>query len=197
MLKKCIAVVSVMLALVLSLIIIFEISDAQAMGGGTITAAQTKNTQDTSPQENTIQAIPLSNPASDPASETGVWKPAEEETTAPKENTSDATSTTVPVPEPTTVPVPEPETEPSQETTSEDTDPAAPTDESEPTEETTSPTETLEELEEVAPTEPVFFSEEVSYSNEIVDEEADTIPEKYGRYVPCLLYTSPSPRDRG
>lgn len=88
MLKKCIAVVSVMLALVLSLIIIFEISDAQAMGGGTITAAQTKNTQDTSPQENTIQAIPLSNPASDPASETGVWKPAEEETTAPKENTS-------------------------------------------------------------------------------------------------------------
>lgn len=173
-----------MLALVLSLIIIFEISDAQAMGGGTITAAQTKNTQDTSPQENTIQAIPLSNPASDPASETGVWKPAEEETTAPKENTSDATSTTVPVPEPTTVPVPEPETEPSQETTSEDTDPAAPTDESEPTEETTSPTETLEELEEVAPTEPVFFSEEVSYSNEIVDEEADTIPEKYGRYVP-------------
>lgn len=184
MLKKCIAVVSVMLALVLSLIIIFEISDAQAMGGGTITAAQTKNTQDTSPQENTIQAIPLSNPASDPASETGVWKPAEEETTAPKENTSDATSTTVPVPEPTTVPVPEPETEPSQETTSEDTDPAAPTDESEPTEETTSPTETLEELEEVAPTEPVFFSEEVSYSNEIVDEEADTIPEKYGRYVP-------------
>ena len=184
MLKKCIAVVSVMLALVLSLIIIFEISDAQAMGGGTITAAQTKNTQDTSPQENTIQAIPLSNPASDPASETGVWKPAEEETTAPKENTSDATSTTVPVPEPTTVPVPEPETEPSQETTSEVTDPAAPTDESEPTEETTSPTETLEELEEVAPTEPVFFSEEVSYSNEIVDEEADTIPEKYGRYVP-------------
>lgn len=184
MLKKCIAVVSVMLALVLSLIIIFEISDAQAMGGGTITAAQTKNTQDTSPQENTIQAIPLSNPASDPASETGVWKPAEEETTAPEENTSDATSTTVPVPEPTTVPVPEPETEPSQETTSEDTDPAAPTDESEPTEETTSPTETLEELEEVAPTEPVFFSEEVSYSNEIVDEEADTIPEKYGRYVP-------------
>lgn len=184
MLKKCIAVVSVMLALVLSLIIIFEISDAQAMGGGTITAAQTKNTQNTSPQENTVQAIPLSNPASDPGSETGVWKPAEEETTTPEENTSDATSTTVPVPEPTTIPVPEPETEPSQETTSEDTDLAAPTDESEPTEETTSPTEALEELEEVAPTEPVFFSEEVSYSNEIVDEEADTIPEKYGRYVP-------------
>lgn len=184
MLKKCIAVVSVMLALVLSLIIIFEISDAQAMGGGTITAAQTKNTQNTSPQENTVQAIPLSNPASDPGSETGVWKPAEEETTTPEENTSDATSTTVPVPEPTTIPVPEPETEPSQETTSEDTDLAALTDESEPTEETTSPTEALEELEEVAPTEPVFFSEEVSYSNEIVDEEADTIPEKYGRYVP-------------
>lgn len=184
MLKKCIAVVSVMLALVLSLIIIFEISDAQAMGGGTITAAQTKNTQNTSPQENTVQAIPLSNPASDPGSETGVWKPAEEETTTPEENTSDATSTTVPVPEPTTIPVPEPETEPSQETTSEDTDLAAPTDESEPTEETTSPTEALEEPEEVAPTEPVFFSEEVSYSNEIVDEEADTIPEKYGRYVP-------------
>lgn len=184
MLKKCIAVVSVMLALVLSLIIIFEISDAQAMGGGTITAAQTKNTQNTSPQENTVQAIPLSNPASDPGSETGVWKPAEEETTTPEENTSDATSTTVPVPEPTTIPVPEPETEPSQETTLEDTDLAALTDESEPTEETTSPTEALEELEEVAPTEPVFFSEEVSYSNEIVDEEADTIPEKYGRYVP-------------
>ena len=183
MLKKCITVVSVMLALVLSLIIICEISDAQAMGGGTITAAQTEKTQDTSPQETTIQAIPLSNPESDPASETGVWKPAGEETTAPEENTSDAT---VPVPEPTTVPVPvpEPETEPTQETTSEGTDPAAPSDESEPTEETTSPTETLEELEDVAPTEPVFFSDEVSYSSEIVDEEADTIPEKYGRYVP-------------
>ena len=103
MLKKCITVVSVMLALVLSLIIICEISDAQAMGGGTITAAQTEKTQDTSPQETTIQAIPLSNPESDPASETGVWKPAGEETTAPEENTSDAT---VPVPEPTTVPVP-------------------------------------------------------------------------------------------
>lgn len=60
MLKKCITVVSVMLALVLSLIIICEISDAQAMGGGTITAAQTGKTQDTSPQETTIQAIPLS-----------------------------------------------------------------------------------------------------------------------------------------
>ena len=181
MLKKCIAVVSVMLALVLSLIIICEISDAQAMGGGTITAAQTGKTQGTSPQETTIQAIPLSNPESDPASETGVWKPAGEETTAPEENTSDATSTTVPVPEPTTVPVPEPGTEPPQETTSEGTDPAAPSDESEPIEETT---EALEELEDVAPTEPAFFSDEVLYSSEIVDEEADTIPEKYGRYVP-------------
>ena len=190
MLKKCIAVVSVLLALVLSLLIFLEISDAQTMGGGTITAAQTKKTQDTSPQEPTIQATFLSNSESntsdgeyqdsvDPTRATAVWNPAEEGTTAPEENTPEATSTTIPVPEP--------ETDPSQEATLEGTDPAAPTAESNPTEETTSPTETtetLEKLEEVAPAEPVFFSEEVSYSSEIVDEEADTIPEKYGRYVP-------------
>lgn len=190
MLKKCITVVSAMLALVLSLLIFLEISDAQTMGGSTITAAQAKKAQDTSPQKPTIQATFLSNSESttpdgesqnpvDPTRATAAWKPAEEDATDPEENTSEATSTTIPVPEP--------ETEPLQEATSEGTDPAAPTAESDSTEETTSPTETtetLEELEEVAPTEPVFFSEEVSYSSEIVDEEADTIPEKYGRYVP-------------